>query len=124
MNAISEINELILNEQFMIDIFKEYCEDLPPFQAYWDEMFNKEQMSVVARQSGLKVMQLADFKKSLFKPSRKTDKQARKRLLLLAPISTRTMVKDIEDKKKSTYKYTKYSKSKHSWEKCPDQTKL
>ena len=41
MNAISEKSELIINELFMIDILKEYREDLPPFQEYWDEMFNK-----------------------------------------------------------------------------------
>ena len=124
MNAISEKPELILNEQFMIDIFKEYREELPPFQAYWDEMFNKKQMSVVARRSGSKVMQLAEVKKSLFKPSRKTDKQAKKRLLLLAPIATRTIVKEIDDPKKATYKYTKASKSKRLWEQCPEQKKL
>ena len=44
MNAFSEKPELILNEQFIIDIFKEYCEELPPFQAYWDETFNNKQM--------------------------------------------------------------------------------
>ena len=44
MNAISEKPELILNEQFMIDIFKEYREELPPFQAYWDEIFNKKKV--------------------------------------------------------------------------------
>ena len=49
MNAISKKTELILDEQFMIDIFKEYREELPPFQAYWDEMFNKKQISVLAR---------------------------------------------------------------------------
>ena len=32
MNAISEKPELILNEKFMIDIFKEDREELPPFQ--------------------------------------------------------------------------------------------
>ena len=44
-------------------------------------------------------MQLAEVKKSLFKSSIKKDKQAKKRLLLLAPIATRTIVKEIEDKK-------------------------
>ena len=77
MNAISEKPELILNEQFIIDIFKEYCEELPPFQAYWDETFNKKQMSVVARRSGSKVMQLVEVKKSLFNPYRK-NRQASK----------------------------------------------
>ena len=69
-------------------------------------------------------MQLEEVKKSLFKPSRKTEKQVKKRLLLLAPIATRTIVKEIDDPKKSTYKYTKASKSKHSSAQCPEQTKL
>ena len=69
-------------------------------------------------------MQLAEVKKSLFKPTRKTDKQAKKCLLLLAPIATRTIVKAIDDKKKATYIYTKASKDKHSWAQCPEQTKL
>ena len=75
MNAISKKPELILNEKFMIDIFKEYREELPPFQAYWDEIFNKKKISVVARRSGSKVVQLAEVKKGLFKPSRKTVKR-------------------------------------------------
>ena len=48
MNAISKKPELILNEQFMIDIFKKYSEEFLTFQAYWDEMFNNKQMSVLA----------------------------------------------------------------------------
>ena len=87
-------------------------------------MFNKKQISVVAQWSGSKVMHLAEFKKSFFKPSRKTDKQAKNRLLLLAPIATRTIVKEIDNPKKVTYKYTKASKSKHLWEQWQEQTKL
>ena len=63
-------------------------------------MFDKKQMSVVDQGSGSNVVQLAEVKKSLFKPPRKTDKQAKKRLLLLATISIRTLVKEIDDKKK------------------------
>ena len=69
------------------------------------------------------MIQLAEVKKSLFKPSRKTDKQAKNRLLILAPISTRTIVKKI-DNKKVTYKYTKASRSKHSWAQSPEKTEL
>ena len=76
-------------------------------------MFNKKQQSVVARQLGSKVMQLAEVKNILLKPSRKIYKQAKKILLLLAPITTRTIVKETDDPKKATYKYTKASKSKH-----------
>ena len=33
-------------------------------------------------------------------------------------------MKEIDDPKKATYKYTKASKSKRSWAQCPEQTKL
>ena len=61
------------------------------------------------------MVQLAEVKKIFLKPSRKTYKQAKKRILLLAQIDTRTIVKEIDDPKKSTYKYTKASKSKQLW---------
>ena len=69
-------------------------------------------------------MQLAEVKKSFFKPSRKTDKQAKNRLLLLAPIATRTIVKEIDNPKKATYKYTPAYNYKQLWAQYPDQTKL
>mmetsp|Transcript_29604 Transcript_29604/g.62781 ORF Transcript_29604/g.62781 Transcript_29604/m.62781 type:complete len:567 (+) Transcript_29604:520-2220(+) len=123
MSAISENPKLILDETFMMDIFKVYRDELPPFKEYWDEMFTKKQMSVVARRSGSKVIQFAEIKKSLFKPTRKTDKQAMKRVLELAPTATRTIVKEIDDKNKATYKYTKASKTLHSYALCPEETK-
>ena len=97
MAAISEKPELILDETFMMDIFKEYRDELPPFKEYWDEMFTNKQMSVVAQRLDSKIVQCAEIKKSLFKPTRKTDKQAKQRVLQLALISTSTIVKEIDD---------------------------
>ena len=123
MSAIFEKPELIHDKTFMMDIFKIYRDELPPFKEYWDEMFTKKQMSVVARKSGAKIVQFAEIKKALFKPTRKTDKQALKRMVELAPIATGTVVKEIDDETKATYKYTKASKSKFSYACCPEQTK-
>ena len=38
--------KLILNQRFMMDIFKEYREELPEFKEYWEDTFKKRQMSV------------------------------------------------------------------------------
>ena len=123
MSAITEKPELIHDETFMMDIFKVYRDELPPFKEYWDEMFTKKQMPVVARKSGSKVVQLAEVKKALFKPTRQTDKQAVTCMLELAPIATGAVVKEIDDESKATYKYSKASKSKFSWACCPEKTK-
>ena len=121
--AISKKPELILDEKFMMDIFKTYRNELPPFKTYWEEIFTKKRMAVVARKSGAKVVQFAQIKKDLFKPTRKTDKQARKRMIELASVATDAIVKEIDDESKATYKYTKASKSKFSWAHCPAKTK-
>ena len=63
MSAIFEKPELIHDKTFMMDIFKIYRDKLPPFKEYWDEMFTKKQMSVVARKSGAKIVQFAEIKK-------------------------------------------------------------
>ena len=123
MSAIFEKPELIHDEAFMMDVFKIYRDELPPFKEYWDEIFTKKQMSVVARKSGAKIVQFAQIKKALFKPTTKTDKQALKRMVELAPIATGRVVKEIDDETKATYKYTKASKSKFSYACCPEQTK-
>jgi len=39
---------LIVDDEFMMGIFNEYVEELPPFQEYWNLTFKKKQMSVVA----------------------------------------------------------------------------
>ncbi len=39
---------LILDEKYMMAIFEEYLHELPPFKIYWDDLFLKRQMSVIA----------------------------------------------------------------------------
>jgi predicted transcriptional regulator len=38
---------MILDENFMMNIFEEYLQALPPFKEYWDLMYSKKQMKVV-----------------------------------------------------------------------------
>ena len=76
MSAITEKPELIHDETFMMDIFKVYRDELPPFKEYWDEMFTKKQMPVVARKSGSKVVQLAKGTIQAYKADRQASSNA------------------------------------------------
>ena len=38
----------ILEEGFMMSMFIKYLNTLPPFRKYWDHLFEKKQMVVVA----------------------------------------------------------------------------
>ena len=42
-------NKLIFDPLFMINIFQEHWEQLPPFKEYWDMTFKKKQMQVIAQ---------------------------------------------------------------------------
>ena len=59
MEDIAEDPEKILDEKFMMNIFKEYIDELPPFKTYWDETFKKKQMAAIACKSGTKIVNFA-----------------------------------------------------------------
>jgi hypothetical protein len=64
---------LIIDRLFMIDIFKQYQDKLPPFSDYWELMFKKKQIKVVPRKDGSKVTHHARLLKNLFSPHREAD---------------------------------------------------
>ena len=72
---------LILDPLFMMNIFKDYRDELPPFKDYWELTFKKKQMQVVCRQDGTKVVHFARrLVKNLFNPTRCTDKNTNERV--------------------------------------------
>jgi hypothetical protein len=38
----------VLDEGFMMNMFRKYIDALPPFKAYWEHLFQKKRMVVVA----------------------------------------------------------------------------
>ncbi len=48
MQTLRSNPTLILDQSFMMDIFKVYQEELPPFHKYWEMMFKKKQMKVIS----------------------------------------------------------------------------
>jgi hypothetical protein len=95
----------------MMNIFKDYRDELPPFKDYWQLTFKKKQMQVVARQDGTKVVHFARLLKYLFDPKRDTDKDTNERVLELAAVAITAFIRELLDEKKATWKYLSISGS-------------
>ena len=80
-------------------------------------------MSVVARKSGTKVMQFKEAVSHLFHPTRKTDKDTRKSVIKLAKVATNSLITELHDKNKATYKYLSISNSDMCYKNCSEEMK-
>jgi hypothetical protein len=114
MQKLSHKPTLILDESFMMDIFKPYRDELPPFQEYWDIIFKKKQMKVISRKDGSKVVHYARLLTCLFSPRREADLAATDRVHELGSIAASTIIRELLDQNKATYKYLLLSKSEFS----------
>ena len=86
-------------------------------------MFEKKKMTVVASESGAKIVQFEELRKELFHPKDDTNKATDERLVELARIAATAMLQELHDEKKATYKYLSVSESDHSWKGCSDRVK-
>ena len=114
--ALKEIKEdasLILDPLYMMNIFKEYRDQLPPFKEYWELTFKKKQMQVIACQDGTKVVHFARLLKYLFDPKRLTDKETNERVI--EEVAGSAFICELLDQKKATWKYLSISGSNYCW---------
>jgi hypothetical protein len=120
MSELCNSPSLIEDDGFMMNIFGEYREELPPFKEYWDAMFEKKKMSVVARSSkdGSKVVHMARLQKELFSPTRQTNVKTKQLFHGLTNTLAKTICKELLDESKATYKYTSQSNSNYSYKNC------
>ena len=88
--------------------------ELPPFQEYWEIIFKKKQMKVICRKDGCKVVHYARLLKSLFSPQREADIMTTDRVHELGSIAASTIITELPDQNKATYKYLSVSKSEFS----------
>ena len=61
---------LFLSAQYMMNIFSEYANNLPPFNDYLQLMFNNRRMMFKNRTTGMRVAHLAMAKSELFNPQK------------------------------------------------------
>eukprot|EP00956_Cyclotella_meneghiniana_P045382 scaffold365624_cov146-Cyclotella_meneghiniana.AAC.1 len=92
LEDIKESPSLILDETFMMNIFEDYRNELPPFQEYWDLMYNRKQMRVVCRTDGTSVVHYNRIRHRLFHPSKASDVETTPRVIELAGVATEAIV--------------------------------
>ena len=113
----------ILDEDFMMSMFSKYLDKLPPFRKYWDHLFEKTQMVVVASESRAKVLEFAELRKELFHPSDPTNAATYECLVQLAQVAAQGILNELHDEKKATWKYLSISGSHFSYQGCPSDVR-
>ncbi len=109
----------ILDEDFMMSMFSKYLNTLPPFRKFWDHLFEKKQMVVVASESVAKVLQFAELRKELFHPSDPTNAATDERLVQLGRVAAQDILDKLHNQKKAMWKYLSISGSHFSYQGCP-----
>ena len=123
MMELASSPEKINDEAFMMGIFQEYIEELPPMKEYWDTTFSRRQMKVITSSDGSKVVHLARLKRHLFHPTRRSDRETQQRMVELAKVAAEAFLAELRDPKKATAKYLSSSGSEYSWMHCPQERK-
>jgi hypothetical protein len=122
MDIVEDLTK-VLDEDFMMNMFRKYVDGLPPFKAYWDHLFQKKRMMVVASESGVKVLQFNELRKELFSPSDQTNAATNEQLVQLAKVAAQGILDKLHDEKKATWKYLSISGSPISYQGCPEEVK-
>ena len=125
MSELSTSPHLIEDENFMMNIFSEYLDEIIPFREYWEVTFEKKQMSVVARcrKDGTKVVHMARLRMELFSPASLTNIRTSEMLIVLAKTAARAIYDKLRDESKATFKYLSVSGSEYSWNGCGEARK-
>ncbi len=113
----------VLNKDFMMNMFQKYVDALPPFKSYWEHLFQKKRMVVVASESGAMVLQFAKLRKELFLPSDTTNAATNGRLVELARVAAQGILDELHYEKKATWKYLSVLESPVSFQGCPKEVK-
>jgi len=104
-----------------MNMFRKYVDALPPFKSYWEHLFQKKRMNVVASESGAMVLQFAKLRKELFSPSDTTNASTNGHLIELARVAAQGILDELHDDKKATWKYLFVSESPVLFLGCPKE---
>jgi hypothetical protein len=86
-------------------------------------MFEKKQMKVILWKDGSKVVHYTRLFKNLFSPNREADKLTTDRVYELGSIAVTTIIAELLDQNKATYKYLSISEPEISYRYSTDERK-
>ena len=104
LGEIIAVPSLFLSKQYMMNLFSEYANDLPPFKEYLQLMFNNRMMMFKNRTTGMLVAHLDMSKRELFNPKNKTNIESTARMLDIVSVVMPQMKKVLINTWKSTWR--------------------
>ena len=124
---IEEDNELIIQEDYMMNIFKSLMEELPPLEEYINHMFEKKQQKVVSgfNSSGRKLKEIpfSVLRDELFFPKLDTNHNTNNFMEELAKIVAQSILQELRDTKKATHEHLSSVGGRFSWEVSSEKEK-
>ena len=122
MDEIEQDHLLVLSKDYMMGLFSELMDELPPFREFWEHKFEKQQMSVVS-QTNTKVVHMARLRDELFHPVIEDNQNSQGIVEDLVGIVTGAFLEELRNTNKASYKYLSSSGSPFSYNHCPEDIK-
>ena len=115
---------LFLSEHYMMHMFSEFEDELPPFKEYLDMMFTKRSIIVKSQNTGMRVAHFAMAKNELFQPRKKTNRDTTAELLILVSIGMERIQQELRLPKKATSKNLFICDGPRSWKNSSTEDKI
>ena len=115
LGEIIAFPSIFLSEQYMMNLFSEYANELPPFKYYLHLMFNNIRMMVMNRTTGMLVAHLAMSIRELFNTKKKTNIKSTARMLDIISVGMPQKKKELINMRKSTWRNLSKSGDRSSW---------
>lgn len=103
----------MLDEVFMMGIFKELEDKLPPFKEYLSYMYDEKKMSLAG--SSITEHQFARLRAELFHPTDEDNKDSTEVSIELGALAATTILTELRDPKKATSRHLTSTDGKLSW---------
>ena len=107
----------MLDESFMMGIFDELIDELPPLKEYMNYIFDTKRTAVVAS-SKQKVVPFSMLRAELFSPQSETNVDTSGTAADLGAIAASALLDELRDHTKATAEYLSSVKGKYSWGQC------
>ena len=120
-DIVAEVS-LVQDTSFMLHIFDKLCKEIPESDAYLKNEFENKKTDYVEL-SKTKAVPLKKLTKELVHPVNKDNQDSTEILEKLAGVGILALSDKLEDEKKATCKYFFISRTRFSFEHCPDVEK-
>ena len=93
---------IFLSEQYTMNVFSKYSNELRPFKDYLLLMFNNRRMMDKNRTTAMRLEYLVMAKRELFNPKKKTNTESTARMLDIVSVGMPQLKKELIDTRKYT----------------------